>query len=97
MTSTSSFHQKENYVWVWSILITIFLAEMLGYVWCRVQYIQTCYDITSYEEKRESLLKINNELKIEQARLKSPERIGSIATEQLHLIKPNPDQIKFLP
>jgi len=81
----------------WSILIIIFVVELLVYTWCRVQFVQIGYEIRQQEEKHQKLLKLQNELKIEQARLKSPERITRIASQQLNMIMPGPEQIKVIP
>jgi len=78
------------------LLILTFSGELLIYAWCRVQYIQIGYEISNLADTQEQLLKIKNELVIEQARLKSPERIIRIASQQLDLKMPDPDKIKII-
>ena len=79
------------------ILLLIFVAELLIYTWCRVQYVQVGYQITKETARQQQLLALRDRLKIEHARLKSPQRIAKIAREQLGLITPNPDQVIELP
>lgn len=73
--------------------MAILILEMFLYTWCRVQYLQHGYDIHALEKRIERLVNLKNELQIEQARLKSPERIMQIAIKQLHLKMPTPYQI----
>jgi len=79
------------------LLLSIFVAELLIYTWCRVQYVQVGYQITKETAKQQQLLALQDRLKIEHARLKSPQRIAKIAREQLGLITPNPNQVVELP
>jgi cell division protein FtsL len=48
-------------------------------------------------ETQKRQIALQNSLKIEMARLKSPERIVKIATEKLGLVLPQPEQIMSLP
>ena len=79
------------------LLLSIFVAELLIYTWCRVQYVQVGYQITKETARQQQLLALRDNLRIEHARLKSPQRIAKIAREQLGLITPNPDQVVELP
>jgi len=79
--------------WVRSFVLLILILEMFLYTWCRVQYLQLGYDIHELENRIDHLTRLKNELQIEQARLRSPERIIQIATKQLGLKMPSPDQL----
>ncbi|MEE8480888.1 MAG: cell division protein FtsL [Desulfobacterales bacterium] len=81
----------------WIILMLIFIAELFFYTWCRVQYVQTGYEITKEADHYRSLLTLQNNLKIELASLKSPERIEKIAKQQLGLTTPTPEQMLIIP
>ncbi len=81
----------------WIILMLIFIAELFFYTWCRVQYVQTGYEITKEVDHYRSLLTLQNNLKIELASLKSPERIEKIAKQQLGLTTPTPEQMLIIP
>jgi len=79
------------------IFMTIFLGELLFFTWCRVQAIGTGYEISEETQRRQDLINFQNNLKVELARLKSPERIAKIAKNQLGLITPTPEQMIIIP
>jgi len=74
-----------------------FIVELLFYTWCRVQNVRIGYEITQALAQHQQLVTMHNNLKIETARLKSPERISKIAREQLGLTTPSPGQVIVLP
>jgi cell division protein FtsL len=82
---------------IWSIIAVIFVTELFFYTWCRVQCVKTGYEIAKETDRRLKLLSLQNDLKVEIAHLKSPERIARIATEQLGLIIPTPDKMIMVP
>jgi cell division protein FtsL len=75
----------------------LFIAELLFYTWCRVQSIQVRYDISELAAEQERLMMLQDNLKIELARLKSPQRIAKIAKQQLGLISPTNKQLILVP
>jgi cell division protein FtsL len=79
------------------IFMTIFLAELLFFTWCRVQTIGAGYEISKQAKRHQDLITLKNNLKVEMARLKSPERIAKIAKDQLGLITPTPEQMIIIP
>jgi cell division protein FtsL len=79
------------------IFMTIFIGELLFFTWCRVQSIGTGYEISKETQRHQDLINFQNNLKIELARLKSPERIANIAKNQLGLITPTPEQMIIIP
>jgi cell division protein FtsL len=79
------------------ILMGLFIAELLFYTWCRVQCIQVRYEISEQTAKEDQLRKLQDNLRIELARLKSPHRIAKIATQQLGLITPTTKQLILIP
>ncbi len=84
-------------VGIWLILLAVFISEMLLYTWSRVQCLRLGYGISSAIEKQRELQLLQNNLKIELARLKSPDRIVKIARERLGLIHPKPEQTIVVP
>lgn len=82
---------------LWGFVMLFFIAELLGYTWCRVQCTRLGYEITRATETHQQRLRLQNNLKIELARLKSPARIASYARERLGLRMPNPEQTIVLP
>jgi cell division protein FtsL len=79
------------------IFMAIFLGELLFFTWCRVQTIGTGYEISKETQRHQDLIDFQNNLKVELARLKSPERIAKIARNQLGLITPTPEQMIIIP
>jgi hypothetical protein len=75
------------------VLMSLFIAELLVYTWCRVQCIRVGYEISAEAENQSELIAVKRKLGIEMERLKSPERIAKIAKERLNLASPTPEQI----
>lgn len=82
---------------IWIILMVVFIAELFLYTWCRVNYIGVGYEISKETQKQHELIALQNNLKIELAALKSPERIAKIAKNQLGLITPTKNQMIVIP
>jgi cell division protein FtsL len=93
----SSAQGKKRMTVVWIILMFFFIVELLFYTWCRVQNVRVGYEITQALAQHQQLVTMHNNLKIETAHLKSPERISKIAREQLGLTTPSPRQVIVLP
>ena len=79
------------------LLLLAFISELGFIVWCRVQYVSVKYVIQEQTIKNRKLKAMQDNLKIELRRLKSPRRISKIAREQLGLITPTPQQTIILP
>jgi len=79
------------------IFMGLFIGELLFYTWCRVQSIQVRYEISELTADQDRLVMLRENLKIELARLKSPQRIAKIAKEQLGLILPTNKQLMLIP
>ena len=77
-------------------LMVVFMAELLVYTWCRVQYVRTGYEITEATRENERLKGLYRKLKVEEARLRSPERIMRIAQKQ-GLVMPDSKQVLVIP
>jgi cell division protein FtsL len=82
---------------LWIVLMVLFFLEALFYAWCRVQCVNAGYGIDRQNSRHLALLKERNTLKIELARLKSPERIETIARTRLGLVMPDGQQTVILP
>ena len=89
--------RKPNATGILIIFMTIFLSELLFFTWCRVQTIGTGYEISRETQRHQDLINFQNNLKVELARLKSPERIAKIAKNQLGLITPTQEQMIIIP
>ena len=76
--------------------MVVLMAELLVYTWCRVQYVQTGYEITEATQEHERLMDLDRKLQVEEARLRSPERIMRIA-RQRGLVMPGSKQVVVIP
>jgi cell division protein FtsL len=81
---------------LWVILIVVFMAELLVYSWCRVQYVHTGYEIAEARQKGQVLIALQQELTVEEAHLRSPERIRRIA-EKRGLTMPDLGSVFVMP
>ena len=82
---------------IWIIFMAVFIVELFIYTWCRVNYIDVGYEISKETKKQHELIALQNNLKIELASLKSPERIAKIAKDQLGLKAPTKSQTIVIP
>jgi cell division protein FtsL len=83
--------------WIWIMVIAVFFGQALFYAWSRVQCVNAGYGIDKETRRRQALTRERNTLNIELARLKSPERIETIARTRLGLGMPNAQQRVTLP
>lgn len=93
----SSKIQKKNTLGIWIILLFLFLSELLFYTWCRVQCRRLGFEMTKNVDANRKQMVLQNSLVLEIAHLKSPERISSIARQQLKLEPPSHEQMVVVP
>jgi cell division protein FtsL len=86
-----------KFMFVGLALMGLFIGELLLYTWSRVQCVRTRYEISEQAKEQKRLVAFQDNLKIELARLKSPQRIAKIAKTQLGLIIPKPSQMILVP
>ena len=89
--------RKPKTTMIWIIFMAMFIAELLIYTWCRVQYVGIGYEISKADHHLQEHIKLQNNLKVELASLKSPDRIAKIAKNQLGLTTPTPAQVIIIP
>jgi cell division protein FtsL len=82
---------------LWLSLLCVFIAELLGYTWVRVQCVRVGYEISTLNKEQQRLNELQANLKVELARLKAPQRITKIAQEKLGLTLPAPRQMMVMP
>lgn len=82
---------------IWIIFMAVFFAELFLYTWSRVNFIGVGYEISNETRKQHELMALQNNLKIELASLRSPERIAKIAKNQLGLMAPTQNQTIVIP
>jgi cell division protein FtsL len=90
-------NRKLKFTVLWLAMLFLFMGELFFYTWCRVNNVGLGYVVASETDKQSKLLAYQNNLKIELARLKSPERIARIAQEQLGLSMPRAGQTIVMP
>ncbi len=89
--------RKPKTTMIWIIFMAMFIAELLIYTWCRVQFVGIGYEISNAAHHLQEHIKLQNNLKVELASLKSPDRIAKIAKNQLGLKTPTPAQVIIIP
>jgi cell division protein FtsL len=77
------------------LLMSLFLclAGVGVYMWPRVQVVRLAYRMQTSEQHLRELLQERDQLRLELASLKDPQRIYRVATEQLGMSTPRHDQV----
>ncbi len=75
----------------------LFIGELFFYTWCRVQSVRVRYEISEHKAQQQRLATLQDNLKIELERLKSPKRIAKIAKQQLGLVASTTKQLIIIP
>lgn len=88
---------KQKAMVLWIIFMVVFIAELMLYAWSRVQCVDAGYEISRATQHQQELITLQNNLKIELASLKSPDRIAKIAKKKLGLVTPTPKQMVVIP
>ena len=89
--------QNRKMAFLYLGLMFVFIVELLFYTYCRMQSTHVSSDISRETARQQELVSMRDSLKVELARLKSPQRIAKIAREQFGLVLPNSNQIIQLP
>lgn len=75
----------------------VLFAEVFVYTWCKVQVVNTQYAIADLRREAQKLQFAQDNMRIELARLRSPERIAGYARENRGLTLPTVGQFANLP
>ena len=81
-----------NFIFVTLVL----MAVALFYVWSHIHMTELEYMVAAEMSIKEKLVEEQTKLKVEIATLKSPQRIETIAKEQLQMTYPTRDQVIIL-
>lgn len=76
--------------------ILLCLLGLLVYMWPRVQIMRLGYGLQTAEQRLKDLSRERDQLHLEIALLKNPQRVYGVATEQLGMAVPKPDQVFVL-
>lgn len=80
----------------WMLVLALFVGQLFFYTWCRVQSIRVGYEISRQNAAYQQQLTVQNTLKIELERLRTPERIIGISRRDLGLAPPVSHQIQLI-
>ena len=83
--------------WQWALIMVVLIAELFIFTWVREEYRRTGYELNRLTMLNQQLVEHKDALKIELARLRSPARIAEIASTQLGLKMPEPQQVHAIP
>ena len=70
----------------------LLVVVVLFSVWQKFQLVSHGYAMETLQKQRAAEEEVNRQLRLEIETLRAPRRIERIATEQLHLVAPSPDQ-----
>lgn len=84
---------QSNTLLLLMLLLCFLIGGSLFYVWSRIQVIQLGYEISRALKVERTLTEENKKLRLEIATLKSYARIEKVATEELRMAKPKPEQV----
>jgi len=76
--------------------ILLCLLGLLVCMWPRVQIVRLGYSLHSAEQRLKDLSRERDQLQLEIALLKNPQRVYGVATEQLGMAVPKPEQVFVL-
>jgi len=79
-----------------AVSAVILMVIGMGFVWCHVNSTKINYRIAQEMQRRDQLREETKRLKIEIATLKSPQRIETIARNELDMNYPAKEQVIFL-
>ena len=88
--------QERREFLLWLLIGTVLFAAGLAYAWERFALVRYGYAIEELKGQREALMESNRQLRLEEASLRSPERIDAIARTDLGLVAPAPKQVMAL-
>jgi len=81
--------------WVAFLGVVLTLAVMV-YAWPHFELIQIGYRMEELRQKRDELVQLKHHLELQRATESDPERIESIAKNELGMVYPGPEQILVL-
>ena len=84
-----------DYIMV-TVLAAVFLFGLFAYGWQHYRWIQYGYRIEEAQKKKEQMIEVRGQLKLERATLSSPQRIDAMARRDLGMVVPAPGQLVTL-
>ena len=74
--------------------LTLLTLGIMGYLWPQHRIVELGYRLEALESRRDKVKRIHRMIALEAASLSSLPRIERIATSQLGMVFPEPDQIR---
>jgi cell division protein FtsL len=83
--------ERHREMW-WSVAVGAFLVVVFLFsAWQRVELVRHGYRLESMQKERATEAEVARHLRLEIEMLRSPARIQRLATGQLHMVEPGPD------
>jgi len=79
------------------VMLFMFMGSSIGYVWSNFERTRIGYNLSELKQKELELREMNRRLRLELAFLKSPQRLETVAREELGLREPSPEDLVILP
>lgn len=80
-----------------ALMILVLIGVVLIHVWLRLQVVRLGYVLSTTSKLQTRLEQENRELKLELAKMTSPDRLEALARQRLGLVTPEKGQVVVLP
>lgn len=77
-------------MWRWSAIVLVFVVVLIFSVWAHFELLRSGYRLEDMRKQQVSEEELHRQLQLERAALLAPQRIERLATQQLHLVVPDP-------
>lgn len=79
---------RQRELWWWVLVVSVLVGGLLLLTWQHYQFTDLGYGIDRLTQAAAAEESVRRHLLVEQAALRSPQRIEEIATTQLHMVAP---------
>ena len=79
---------RQRELWWWVLVVSVLVGGLLLLTWQHYQFTDLGYGIDRMTQAAAAEESVRRHLLVEQATLRSPQRIEEIATTQLHMVAP---------
>ena len=87
---------RHRELWRATILGVSLVAVLLFWAWQHVELLRHGYRLEQMQRDRAAELEVNRHLRLDIETLRSPARVERIATKQLQMVAPGPDEIAVI-
>jgi cell division protein FtsL len=89
--------KPSRFMVIGALLILVLIGTVLIHVWLRLQVVRLGYVLSTTSKLQTRLEQENRELKLELAKMTSPDRLESLARQRLGMATPEKGQVVVLP